>query len=97
LDQTHNFHSNIKLEANMGSSVSFLDLLITNNNGILSSSVYHKPAAEPCVLPFISDHLRHVFPNIIHATLLRAIRYSSNLELFHKEYRTIRFMLLYSG
>ncbi|CAF3467602.1 unnamed protein product [Rotaria socialis] len=91
------FHPNIKLEANIGSCVSFLDLLINNKNGILFTSVYHKPAAEPCVVPFISDHPRHVFSNIIQAALLRAVRYSTTLDIFEKERRAIRLMLLYNG
>ena len=97
LKKVNDFHPNIKLEANIGHSVPFLDLLIVNNNGLLSSSVYHKPTTEPCILPFISDHPRHVFINVIQAALLRAVRFSSTLELFQKEYRTIRLMLLYNG
>jgi hypothetical protein len=97
IKKANDFHANIKLEANMGSCVSFLDLLIDNNHGILSTSVYHKPAAEPCVIPFISDHPRHVFSNIIQASLVRAVRYSSTLDIFEKEHRAIRLMLLYNG
>ena len=67
----------------------FLDVLITNNNGILSTSVYHKPAAEPYVTPFISDHPRHVFANIIQTSLTRAIRYSSTFQAFDYERRYI--------
>ncbi|CAF4900077.1 unnamed protein product [Rotaria socialis] len=97
IKKANDFHPNIKLEANIGSCVSFLDLLINNKNGILSTSVHHKPAAEPCVVPFISDHPRHVFSNIIQAALLRAVRYSSTLDIFEKERRAIRLMLLYNG
>ncbi|CAF1418091.1 unnamed protein product [Adineta steineri] len=97
LKDANDFHPNIKLEATIGHSVSFLDLLITNRNGNLVSSVYHKLAAEPCIIPFNSDHTRHTFDNIIQVILLRAIRYSSTLESFQKEYRRTRFMLLYNG
>lgn len=97
LKEANDFHPNIKLEGTISQTVSFLDLQITNNKGNLSSSVYHKPAAEPCVVPFISDHPRHVFPNIIQTALVRAVRYSSTLEIFQKEYRYIRLMLLYNG
>ncbi|CAM4846960.1 unnamed protein product [Rotaria magnacalcarata] len=61
-------------------------------NGILSIFVHYKPAAEPCVVPFISDHPRHVFSNII-----RVVRYSSILGIFEKERRSIQLMLLYNG
>ncbi|CAM4940675.1 unnamed protein product, partial [Rotaria socialis] len=97
IKRANEFHPNIKLEATIGSCVSFLDLLINNNNGILRTSVHHKPVAEPCVVPFISDHPRHVFSNIIQAALLRAVRYSSTLDIFEKERRAVRLMLLYNG
>ncbi|CAF5216820.1 unnamed protein product, partial [Rotaria magnacalcarata] len=79
-------------EATIGSCVSFLDLLINNKNGILSIFVHYKPAAEPCVVPFVSDHPRHVFSNII-----RVVRYSSILGIFEKERRSFQLMLLYNG
>ena len=97
LKRANDYHPNIKLKAIVATSVPFLDLLISNNNGILSTSVYQKPAAEPCVVSFISDHPRYVFSNVIHAALLRAVRYSSTLDLFEKERRAIRLMLLYNG
>jgi len=58
--------------------------------------VYHKPSAEPYVVPFISDNHPHVFRNIIQGVLTRAIRYSSTLEIFHDKRRYIKFMLLYN-
>ncbi|CAF2066067.1 unnamed protein product [Rotaria magnacalcarata] len=97
IKKANDSHPNIELEATIGSCVPFLDLLINNKNGILSTSVYRKLAAEPCVVPFISDHPPHVFSNIIQAALLRAVRYSSTSEIFQNERRTIRLMLLYNG
>jgi hypothetical protein len=41
----------------------FLYVLISNNNGFLSTSVYQKKVGEPCVIPFLSDHPRHAFSN----------------------------------
>ena len=96
LEEANKFHPNIKLTYMIGKSIPFLDVLISNNNGILSSSVYHKPSAEPSIIPFISDHPRHVFRNIIQTALIRAIRYSSSFELFNIERRSIRLMLLYN-
>ena len=97
LDDANTWHSNIKLEYKIGKSLPFLDVLMTNNNGILSTSVYHKTASEPYVTPFISDHPRHVFKNIVKTALTRAMRYSSTLEAFHHERRYITLMLLYNG
>jgi hypothetical protein len=81
LEAANRFHPNIKL----------------TYTGILSTSVYHKPATEPIVVSFFSDHPRHVFRNIVQTTLMRAIRYSSTFEAFNLERRYIRLKLLYNG
>jgi hypothetical protein len=97
LDEANTWHPNIKLEYKISQSLPFLDVLLTNNNGTLTTSVYHKPSAQPYVIPFISDHPRHVFRNIVQTTLARAVRYSSTFEAFNYERRTIKLMLLYNG
>lgn len=97
LDEANEYHPNIKLIRQISTSVSFLDVFIENNNGILATSVYHKQAAEPYTVPFQSDHPRHTFTNIIDNALLRAIRYSSSLSAFNQERRVIKLMLLYNG
>ena len=89
-------HLNIKLVSEIALRVSFLDVLLENDNGILSTSVYHKDAAEPYVVPFTSDHPPHSFRNIINIALTRAVRYSSTFEAFNKERRYIRLKLLYN-
>ncbi len=96
LETANGFHPNIKLEYHIGKSIPFLDVLINNDNGTLTSSVYHKPSAEPTVASFLSDHPRHVFRNIIQTALTRAVRYSSTFEAFNNERRSIRLMLLYN-
>ncbi len=60
-------------------------------------SVHHKEATEPYVVPFKSDHPRHIFRNIVQGALLRAFRYSTTLQEFNKERRYIKLMLLYNG
>ncbi|CAF4940347.1 unnamed protein product [Rotaria magnacalcarata] len=97
LDDANTWHPNIKLEYKISKSLPFLDVVLTNNNGILSTSVYHKPAAEPYVVPFISDHPRHTFVNVIQTSLTRALRSSSTFEVFNKERIYIKLTLLYNG
>jgi len=97
LDKANTWHPNIKLDYKISRSLPFLDVLLTNRNGLLSTCVYHKPAAEPYVVPFTSDHARHVFGNIVEISLKRAISYSSTFQAFQKEQRSIRLMLLYNG
>ncbi|CAF2040575.1 unnamed protein product, partial [Rotaria magnacalcarata] len=96
LDDLNTWHPNIKLDYKIGNSLPFLDVQLTNKNGILSTSVYHKPSAEPYVTPFISDHPRHVFSNIIKTSIEHAIRYSSTFEAFNYERRYIKLMLIYN-
>jgi hypothetical protein len=97
LDEANSSHPNIKLVRQLGTSVSFLDLFIENKNDTLVTSVFHKRAAEPYMVPFKSDHPRQIFKNIIDTTLKRAVRYSSTLSAFHAERRSITLMLLYNG
>ena len=97
LDEANTWHHNIKLDYQIGRGLPFLDVLLTSQNGILSPSIYHKPSAEPYVIPFISYHPRHVFANIIQGALARAVLYSSTSEAFDHERRYIKLMLLYNG
>lgn len=97
LQTANEWHPNIKFDYKIGKSVPFLDILLTNNKGTLSTSVYHKPAVEPYVIPFISDHPRHVFANVVTTALQRAVRYSSTFEAFNAERRHIKLTLLYNG
>ncbi|CAF2161870.1 unnamed protein product [Rotaria magnacalcarata] len=97
LENANTWHPNIKLEYKIGKSLPFLDILLSNINGTLSTSVYHKPAAEPYVVPFISDHPRHVFENIVQTSLRRAIKYSSTFQSFNDERRYIKSTFLYNG
>jgi hypothetical protein len=97
LDKANKHHPNIKLEYKIGKTLPFLDVFLTNDNGNLLTSVYHKPSAEPYVVPFISDHPRHVFVNIIKTSLTHAMRYSSTFETFNYERRHIQLTLLHNG
>ncbi len=97
LETANKRHPNIKLIYEINSIVSFLDVEKKKQHDRLNTSVYHKPAAEPYVVPFTSDHPRHIFANIIQGALLRALRYSSTLKEFNDEQRAIKLMLLYNG
>jgi hypothetical protein len=97
LDQANDYHPNIKLVRQISKSTPFLDIFVENKDGKLATSVYHKEAAEPYIVPFRSDHPRHVFINIIDGALIRAVRYSSTLSAFDHERRSIKLMLLYNG
>ncbi|CAF1222807.1 unnamed protein product [Rotaria magnacalcarata] len=97
LDEANNFHPNIKLVRQIGRSVPFLDVLIQNCNGVLKTSVYHKEAVEPYVVPFGSDHPGHVFRNTVDTAITRAVCYSTTLFEFEEEIRQMKLMFLYNG
>ena len=85
---------NIRITYTIASAVAFLDVTISNGDGRLTTSVFHKPAAEPYVLPYTSDHPRHVHRNIPYAALLRAARICSNVHDFDLERVRIDMALL---
>ena len=85
---------NIRISYTIASAVDFLDVTISNEEGQLTTSIFHKPAAEPYVLPYTSDHPRHVHRNIPYAALLRAARLCSNVHDFDLERVRIDMTLL---
>jgi hypothetical protein len=64
---------------------------------MLATSVFHKEASESYIVPYRSDHPRHIFKNIIDDALMRAVRYSSTLSSFNEQRCSIQLMLLYNG
>ena len=85
---------NIRIDAKIDSSIHFLDVIITNENCQLRTSIYHKPTAEPYSLPYTSDHPRHIHRNIPYAVLLRAARICSDVNDFNLECIRIDMSLL---
>ncbi|CAF2063658.1 unnamed protein product [Rotaria magnacalcarata] len=83
LEKAQNKDINIKIESTISTSVHFLDVTITNENGQLRTSIYHKPTTEPHILPFTSDHPHHIHRNIPYEALIRAVRICSNVQDFH--------------
>lgn len=96
LEIAQNKDINIEIETNMSSSVNYLDVTITNENGQLRTKVYHKPTAEPYYLPYTSDHPHRYHRNIPYSALLRAARLCSHVEDFNQERLRIEVSLLLS-
>ncbi|CAF3483322.1 unnamed protein product [Rotaria socialis] len=94
VDRWNKFDENIKLSANIGSIVNFLDLNMENQDGQLFTTVFQKPSYEPYYLPFNSIHPLHMKKNIPFAMLLRAIRYCSIFESHLNEREKLRMSLL---
>lgn len=88
---------NIKIQTTISTSVHFLDVTVTNEDGFLRTSLFHKPTAEPYILPYTSDHTHHVRRNIPYAALLRAARICSDVNDFSSECIRIDMSLLLNG
>ena len=94
LHKAQNKDMNINIESTINTSVHFLDVTITNENGQLRTSIFHKPTTEPYILPYTSDHPLHVRSNIPYAALLRAARICSHVNGFNTECIRIDMSLL---
>ncbi|CAF3553728.1 unnamed protein product, partial [Rotaria socialis] len=94
LDNAAQKDVNIKIKFKISQSIEFLDMTITNHNGILKTSIYHKPTADPYYLPYTSDHPNRIHRNIPYNALQRAARLCSNLHAFHSERLRIEVTLL---
>ncbi|CAM4965740.1 unnamed protein product [Rotaria socialis] len=73
-------------------------IMDSNSQGIEAMCLFQNQnrQTDPYVAPFTSDHLRHIFANIIKTSLECATRYSSTFEEFNNERRNIKLMLLYN-
>ncbi len=74
---------NIEIDSAISTTVNYLDVLITNENGQLKTCVYHKPTAEPYYIPYRSDYPHKYHRNIPYSALIRAARLCSNVDDFN--------------
>ncbi|CAF3390392.1 unnamed protein product [Rotaria sp. Silwood2] len=85
---------NIKINFEIDTSVNFFDVTINNEDGCLKTYLYHKTTAEPYILPYTSDHPRHVHRNIPYAALIPAARICYDVYDFNRERIRIDISLL---
>ncbi|CAF1451298.1 unnamed protein product [Rotaria sordida] len=97
LNETMKTDPNIKITITINQSLEYLDATIENNNGNLKTTIYHKSAWEPYILPYESDHPRHIHANIIYTMLVRAARLCSTVEDFDMERLSTEMILLLNG
>ncbi|CAF3932390.1 unnamed protein product, partial [Rotaria sordida] len=97
LNETMKTDPNIKITITINQSLEYLDATIENNNGQLRTTIYHKSAWEPRILPYESDHPRHIHASIIYTMLVRAARLCSTVEDFDMERLSTEMILLLNG
>jgi hypothetical protein len=56
LNRAEKKDENIRITRSIGAKLEFLDELAENDHGQLKTSVFHKPAAEPYILPYSSQY-----------------------------------------
>ena len=69
VDQWNSKDPSIKLNVQIGVSLTFLDVHMENIDGRLQTKVFQKPSYEPYYLPFNSIHPMHMKKNIPYAML----------------------------
>lgn len=57
MKQAGNKDVNIKINYQIDRSVNCVDVSIINEDDQLRTKIYHKPAAEPYILPFMSNEI----------------------------------------
>ncbi|CAF3757340.1 unnamed protein product [Rotaria sp. Silwood1] len=97
LNETIKTDPNIKITITINQALEYLDATVENNNGQLKTTIYHKTAWEPHILPYESDHPRHMHANIIYTMLVRAARICSTVEHFDMERLSAEMILLVNG
>ena len=97
LDLANRKDQHIQITSKISQTIEFLDVLIENKNGDLNTSVYHKSMTEPYIIPYASDHPRHIHKNMPYVGLLRAARLSSNAHDFDTERLNMEMVLLLNG
>ena len=97
LDLANRKDQHIQITSKISQSIEFLDVLVENKNGELDTSVYHKSMAEPYIIPYASDHPRHIHKNMPYVGLLRAARLCSTVKDFDAERLHMEMILLLNG
>ncbi|CAF4695136.1 unnamed protein product [Rotaria sp. Silwood2] len=97
LNETMKTDPNIKITITINQALEYLDASIENNNGQLKTTICHKSAWEPHILPYESDHPRYIHANIIYTMLVRAARLCSTVEDFDMERLSVEMILLVNG
>jgi hypothetical protein len=82
LDRKNVNDDNIRIVRSIGQRLQCLDVLVVNDHGQLKTSVYHKPAAEPYIVPYLSEHPRYIHRNTIRGALCRTARLCSHVDDF---------------
>ncbi|CAF1199715.1 unnamed protein product [Rotaria sordida] len=82
----------------IGATIHFRDILLTNNNGLLQTSVYHEQTFEHSLLPpsfrdILQPAIKEDTWKWLRAAILKAIRYCSDGNIYYEEKNEINWQL----
>ncbi|CAF4252545.1 unnamed protein product, partial [Rotaria sordida] len=82
----------------IGATIHFRDIMITNNNGLLQTSVYHEETFEHSLLPpsfrdILQPAIKQDTWKWLRAAILKAIRYCSDGNIYYEEKNEINWQL----
>ena len=97
LDLTNSKDKHIHITSKISQSIEFLDVLVENKNEELNKSIYHKSMAELYIIPYASDHARHIHKNMPYVGLLRAARLCSSVKDFDAERLNLEMILSFNA
>lgn len=86
IKQTYANHSTI---INLGYSVTFLDVEITQNQGKLRTNIHRPCLTEPYVLPYLVNYSTKFYQQAIRSLLVRAVQCCTHISDYYDEHRFI--------
>ena len=95
----NSLHPNIRFtkEEEQCNSLAFLDVLVTRNNGCLSTSVYRKPTYSGLYLKWDSFVPKEFKRGLVYGLISRAWRICSSYEIAHMEFTFLKDVLVANG
>lgn len=97
IEQISTNNTHLHIQASIGTSVQYLNGMITMENGCIKSQMYRNPNKHIYALPFVVGHAKVQYSNWIRSALIRAVCYCSSVEDFNRERIRIEFSMYANG
>ncbi len=90
-------YPHVQLRTRIGTSVSFLNAYVANQDGQLYTRVYRDPTIQAYTLPYVVGHPKVKHSDWIRSALVQAVCYCSSIEDFNQERIYIELTCLVNG
>lgn len=90
-------YADLHAKITIGQEVAFLDATLQNRHGRLITSVFHDPAEQPFLLPFVTDYPRIQYRQWFRFAFIRALVYCNQVDDFQRERLYTEATLLANG